>query len=353
MKGKKRRGSNPILCVFLYLKGKSHMLILNANEVRKALPMEKAIEAMKQAYASLSNGTAIVPLRTRLPIPNSDALSLFMPAYVRSPDGQALAIKTVSLFPTNPARGLAYIQAAVLVFDPETGRAMALLEGSSLTAIRTGAASGASIDLLARKASKVAAIFGAGAQGRTQLEAACTARNIESAFIFDSDSERAKAFAEEMASRGPIPKNIHVATSSKEAMGNADIICTATTSSMPVFDDKDVKPGTHISAVGAYTPEMCEIPSETVLRARVFVDSRTACLEEAGDLIQPIRAGLFDESHIHAELGEIVLGRKPGRETDDEITCFKSVGIAVQDVMAAQVALENARKMNIGREVEF
>jgi len=329
------------------------MLILNADEVRQALPMDQAIKAMKDAYASLSDGTAVVPLRTRLPIPNSDALSLFMPAYVHAKDSEALAIKAVSLFPTNPPRGLAYIQAAVLVFDPQTGRAIALLEGSTLTAIRTGAASGASIDLLARKESKGVAVFGAGAQGRTQLQAACTARDIESVFVFDSDLDKVKAFTQEMAGHDNIPKTIHVASSPKEAIENADIICTATTSSTPVFDDRDVKPGTHISAVGAYTPEMCEIPSETVLRARVFVDSRTACMEEAGDLIQPIRAGLFDESHIHAELGEVVLGRKPSRESADEITFFKSVGVAVQDAMAAQVALENARKMNIGTEVEF
>jgi ornithine cyclodeaminase/alanine dehydrogenase-like protein (mu-crystallin family) len=329
------------------------MLILNADEVRKALPMKEAIEAMKEAYASLSNGTAVVPLRTRLSIPNSDALSLFMPAYVHAKNDEALAIKAVSLFPTNPARGLAYIQAAVLVFDPHTGRTIALLEGSSLTAIRTGAASGASIDLLAREDSKIVAIFGAGAQGRTQLKAACTARDIESVFIFDSDPAKAKAFAEEMAGSDRIPKNIHLAGSPKEAIENADIICTATTSSTPVFGDRDVKPATHIAAVGAYTPEMCEIPSQTLLRARVFVDSRTACMEEAGDLIRPIRAGLFDETHIHAELGEVVSGRKPGRESEDQITFFKSVGVAVQDAMAAQVALTNAHSLGIGTEVEF
>src|SRR5215208_5436406 len=177
------------------------MLILTADDVRKALPMNEAIEAMKKAYASLSNGTAVVPLRTRLPIPGSEALSLFMPAFVNSQDENALAIKVVSLFPTNPARGLAYIQAAVLVLEPETGRALALLEGSSLTAIRTGAASGAAIDLLARKESKVAAVFGAGAQGRSQLEAACTARKIESAYIFDANTQKAAAFARELKGR--------------------------------------------------------------------------------------------------------------------------------------------------------
>lgn len=329
------------------------MLILNAEDVRKALPMNEAIEAMKDAYASLSDGTAVVPLRTRLPIPDNGALSLFMPAYVRAKDSDALAIKAVSLFPTNPARGLAYIQAAVLVFDPATGQAIALLEGSSLTAIRTGAAGGAGIDALSRPDSKVAAIFGAGAQGRTQLEAACTARKIETVYIFDSNSGKANALADEMRGKGRVPQDVRVASDPQEAAANADVICTATTSTKPVFNDRDIKAGTHISAVGSYMPDMQEVPAETVRRAKVFVDSYSASLEEAGDLIQPMRAGLFDESHIHAELGEVVLGRKPGRESDEEITYFKSVGIAVQDAMAAQVALENARKMNIGREVGF
>jgi ornithine cyclodeaminase len=329
------------------------MLILTADDVRKALPMNEAIEAMKNAYASFSNGKAVVPLRTRLPIPNSEALSLFMPAFINSQDGDALAIKVVSLFPTNPARGLAYIQAAVLVFDPHTGQAISLLEGSSLTAIRTGAAGGAAIDLLARKDSKTAAIFGAGAQARTQLEAACTARPIETVFLFARNTENTQALANEMKGKCLITQDIRVAQSPREAIEHADIICTATTSSQPVFDDKDVKPGAHISAVGSYTPEMQEVPAETLQRAKIFVDSRSASLEEAGDLIQPIRAGLFDESHICGELGEVVLGQRPGRETAEEVTYFKSVGIAVQDAMAAQVALANARKMNIGTEVDF
>lgn len=329
------------------------MLILTADDVRKALPMNEAIQAMKEAYASLSNGSAVVPLRTRLPIPNSDALSLFMPAFVGSQDGNALAIKVVSLFPTNPARRLAYIQAAVLVLDAETGRAIALLEGSSLTAIRTGAAGGAAIDLLSRTDSKIVAIFGAGAQGRTQLEAACTARKIDTVFIYDADTEKAGSFAQEMGGRGVITSDIRIASSAKEAIQDADIICTATTSTTPVFDDENVRAGMHISAVGSYTPEMQEVPAETIQRATVVVDSRAASLEEAGDLIQPIRAGLFNESHIHAELGEIILGQKSGRQSPDEITYFKSVGIAAQDAMAAQVALSNANKMNIGTEVEF
>jgi ornithine cyclodeaminase/alanine dehydrogenase-like protein (mu-crystallin family) len=329
------------------------MLILNAEDVRRALPMDQAIQATKNAYASLSNGTAVVPLRTRLSIPGSDALSLFMPAYINSQDGNALAIKVVSLFPTNPGRGLAYIQAAVLVLDPETGLAIALLEGSSLTAIRTGAASGAAIDLLSRPESTVVAIFGAGTQGRTQLEAACTARKIKTAYIVDRNLEKAMSFAEEMKRKDNITKDIRVTLTAKAAMENADILCTATTSREPVFDDHDVKAGTHISAVGSYTPEMQEVPAETLLRAKIYVDSRSASLEEAGDLIQPIRKGLFNESHICGELGEVILGKTPGRQSAEEITYFKSVGIAVQDAIAAQVALTNARKMNIGTKVDF
>ena len=329
------------------------MLLLTAEDVRKALPMNEAIEATKHAYASLSGGTAVVPLRTRLPIPESDALSLFMPAFVKSQDGNALAIKVVSLFPSNPARGLAYIQAAVLVFDPETGRAIALLEGSSLTAIRTGAAGGAAIDLLARPESKVVAIFGAGAQGRTQLEAACTARKLETAFVFDPDPGKAELFADEMKGKQGIPRDVRVAWNAQEAVENADIVCTATTATRPVFEDRFIRTGTHISAVGSYTPEMQEVPGETLERARIFVDSRSASMEEAGDLIQPIRAGVFDETQISGELGEVVLGQIVGRRSQEEITYFKSVGVAVQDAMAAQVALTNAHTLGIGTEVDF
>ena len=331
------------------------MLILTATEVQKALPMKDAIEAMKRAYASLSDGKAEVPLRTRLSVPPQDAISLFMPAYVQTEGGDALAVKVVSLFPKNPERerSLAFIQASVLVLDAETGRTMALLEGSSLTAIRTGAGSGAAIDVLARPDSKVVAVFGAGAQGRTQLEAACSVRKIEKAWVFDPSIERAESFVREMAGKGSISKDLRVASSSGQAVSEADIVCTATTSTTPVFADVDLKPGTHISAIGSYTPEMQEVPAETVARASVVVDSRSATLAETGDLLQPMQAGLFGEEHIYAELGEILLGRKPGRKSPDQITYFKSVGVAVQDAMAAQLALQNARSQRLGVDVNF
>jgi len=329
------------------------MHILTAEDIRKTLPMKETIEAMKRAYASLSDGRAEVPLRTRLNVPPQDAVSLFMPAYVQAEGGDALAVKVVSLFPKNPERGLAFIQAAVLVLEADTGRPVALLEGSSLTAIRTGAGSGAAIDLLARPDSKVVAVFGAGAQGRTQLEAACSVRKIEEAWVFDLSIERAEFMVQEVAGKGFIPQNLRVAKSSSQAVSKADIVCTATTSNTPVFADADLKPGTHVSAIGSYTPEMQEVPAETVARALVVVDSRSATLAETGDLLRPMQAGLFGEEHIYAELGEILLGRKPGRGSSEQITYFKSVGVAVQDAMAAQLALQNAQKMGLGTEVLF
>lgn len=331
------------------------MHILTAEDVRKSLPMKEAIDAMKRAYAALSDGRADVPLRTRVSIPPQNAVSLFMPAYVRAAGGEALAIKVVSLFPNNPERerSLAFIQAVVLVLDAETGRTVALLEGSTLTAIRTGAGSGAAIDLLARPNSRVVAIFGAGAQGRTQLEAACSVRKIEKAWVFDPSVDRAEAMVKEMAGKGPVPEDLRVADNSAQAISEADIVCTATTSNMPVFDDADLKPGAHISAIGSYTPEMQEVPAASVARALVVVDSRSATLAETGDLLRPMQDGLFGEEHIHAELGEILLKRKPGRGSSEQITYFKSVGVAVQDAMAAQLALLNARSQNLGVKVDF
>lgn len=329
------------------------MLILTAADVQKALPMTEVIQAMKRAYASLSDGRAEMPLRTRLPVPKHDAATLFMPAFVQSEGGDALAVKIVSLFPGNPARGLAFIQAAVLVLESDSGRPLALLEGSSLTALRTGAASGAAIDLLARPDSRVLAVFGAGGQGRSQMEAACSVRRIEKVWVFDAVAERAEALASEMAGRGVVPQDVSVAQTPRQAVEQADVICTATTSKTPVFEDKNLKPGAHICAIGSYLPEMQEIPAETMSRALVVVDSRAAALAESGDLIQPIRAGLFGEEHIHAELGEIVLGRKAGRQSPEQITLFKSVGLAVQDAMAAQLALQNADKIGLGQTVNW
>jgi len=321
--------------------------VLSREDVRRALPMREAVEAMKRAFAQLSRGQAQVPLRVALPVERHKGVTLFMPGYLAADD--RMAVKIVSVFNDNPAKGLPLIHALVVVVDAETGAPTAVMDGTYLTALRTGAASGAATDLLAREDARVAAIFGAGVQGRTQLEAVCAVRPIEAAWVYDVDPKRAATYAEEMAGRLGIP--IRVASTPAEAVRAADVICTATTATAPVFDDADVRPGTHINAIGAYTPQMQEVPAETVVRAKVVIDHREASLAEAGDLIIPLQQGLITEDHIWAELGEIAAGLKPGRTDPEEITLFKSVGVAVQDVAAAAAVLEAAERLGLGVEV--
>ena len=325
------------------------MRILTGDDVQQALPMDQAIEAVKAAFAQLSKGEADVPLRTSLDVPQHNGVTLFMPAYLA--DDDAMAMKIVSVFSDNPGKGLPLIHAAVIVVDAETGAPEAMLDGTYLTALRTGAASGAATELLARRDARVAAIFGAGAQGRTQLEAVCAIRPIDQAWIYDIDREQARIAAEELSEL--LNLSVEVADTPACAASRADVICTATTSSSPVLSDADVRPGTHINAIGAYTPDMQEIPPETILRAKVVIDHHEAALAEAGDLLIPIGEGVITVDHIHAELGEVIAGDKAGRETAEELTLFKSVGVAVQDVAAAAAALKAAREMGLGREIDL
>lgn len=329
------------------------MLILSKEDVRKALPMSEMIAATKKAFAALSSGKAEVPLRSQLTISPHEGKSLFMPAYLQHESGEALAVKIVSIFPHNIDRDLPLIHAAVLVLEADTGRPLALLEGGALTAIRTGAVSGAATDLLARPDSQVVGIFGAGVQSRTQLEAVCTTRPIQKVIIYDPQKNLVAEFIQEMAGQGPIPKDLCLAKDPQEVSSQADVICCATTSTAPVFNDQHLKPGVHINGVGSYTPDMQEIPPETVQRALLVVDSRQAALSEAGDIIKPIKEGRIKAEHIQAELGEIALGDKPGRVDAKQITFFKSVGNAVQDAAAAQLALYNAQKLGLGQHVQF
>lgn len=327
------------------------MLILNASAVRKSLPMDAAIDGVKQGYAALSAGNVEMPIRSQLPIDTQEGVILTMPAFVQS-EHEALAIKAVSVFPKNQVSGLPIIHAAVLVFDPNTGKPIAILEGSTLTAIRTGAASGAATEILSRPNSKTAAIFGAGVQGRTQLEAVCTTRDIETAWIFDLDEELVSTFIDEMAGNGKIPTDLRAAESPEEAIREADIICTATTANTPVYSDEFLKPGVHINGVGSFTLEMVENPPETLGRATVFVDSQEAVMEEAGELVAAIDQNLLTMNDF-SELGAVINGDAVGRTTEDQITFFKSVGVAVQDAITAKIALENAIKSGLGQEVSW
>ncbi len=307
--------------------------------------MADAIVGVKQAFAQLSAGQAVVPLRHHIEIPDKGS-SLVMPAYL--PEQGALTVKVVNVFPKNTEKRMPTIHALVLVVDNETGRPRAVLEGGALTAIRTGAASGAATDLLARPDASSMLIIGSGVQARTQLEAVCTVRDIREVQLFSLNRQEAQAFANDLGGKGPIPTSIHIVENVNMAVSQADIICAATTSSTPVFDGKALKPGAHLNGIGSFTPQMQEIDLVTVKRSAVFVDSREAVWAEAGDLIIPLRNGDITEDHIVAELGEIVAGQHPGRSKDDQITFFKSVGVAVQDAAAASITLKNALQQNLG-----
>lgn len=323
--------------------------LYSAADVRRALPMAEAIEGVKAGYAQLSAGRVQAPLRTPLNV-SPDDVTLIMPFYAPH-NGGALGLKLVSVFNSNVPRGLPLIHSIVLAVDPASGAPLALIEGSSLTAIRTGAASGAATDVLARPDSAVAAIFGSGVQARRQLEAICTVRPIERIYVYSLVG--AEAFAAEMAGNGPVPADIIIAGSAREALAGADVICAATTTRTPVFDGRDLRPGTHINGIGSFTPEMQEIDATTVRRSRVFVDSIEAALAEAGDLIIPLNAGEIALDHISTEIGEVIAGLKPGRTSAAEITFFKSVGVSVQDAMAAQIVLRNGPALGLGTTIEL
>jgi ornithine cyclodeaminase/alanine dehydrogenase-like protein (mu-crystallin family) len=309
-----------------------------AEDIERALPMAEAVEVAKEAFKQLSSRQVVAPPRTHLEIPEHGTTVLLMPSYL--PGSKQIGLKLITLCAHNAERGLPLIFALVIVADATTGKPLAVMDGSRLTALRTGAASGAATDVLARKDARVAAIFGAGIQGRTQLEAVAAVRPIREAYVIDLNAEMAKKFALEMGNK--LDLEVKVAGAA-EALPRADVICTATTSSEPVFADRDLKPGVHINAIGSYKPHVREIPGETVARAKIVVDQREASLSEAGDLIIPLRQGLLEEGRVQVEIGEILAGLKPGRTSDSEVTFFKSVGHAVQDLAAAGSVLKKAK----------
>jgi len=296
---------------------------------------------MRIAYGQLSAGQAQVPIRPQIFTEKGD--TLFMPAYLSKTND--LGIKVVSIYGDNPSKGLPRITATVLVLDPETGLPKAFMDGTSLTAIRTGAGGGLAAELLSRQDSETVALFGAGIQARTQLQAVMAVRKISHVYIISRTQASAQKLAEEIATWSDMPI-VNITTTPQEAVRNADIVITATNSSTPLFDGNNIKSGTHITAIGSYTPEKREVDSVTAQKARIVVDSREACLMEAGDILIP-------KVQIDAEIGEIVNGDKPARQSDDEITLFKSVGVAVQDIASASIVLKEAEALGLGKIIDI
>ena len=315
--------------------------ILTAADICSALSMDEAIDAVARAYGQLSAGKATMPLRSRFH--TDKGVTLIMPAHLH--ESGDFAVKIVSVYPDNPKLGLPTVAATVLALDPQTGMPLALMEGDSLTALRTGAAGGVAARYLARADAATVALFGAGVQARSQLRAAMAVRNIERVLIVDPFENAARRLADDIAGWTDAPEAL-LAESAQAAVSRADIVLAATTTTTPLFDGHDLKPGTHITGVGSFTPDMQEIDAATIGRARVVVDQRDAAMAEAGDII-------IGRATIDAEIGEIVNGDRPGRQNDREITFFKSVGLAVQDAVTAAAVLKAAEQKGLGTVIDM
>ncbi len=325
------------------------LTILSKADVLRFVTMPAAIDAVQKAYASIARGTTDVPLRIDVAQTAHQSHSFFMPALV---DGQSLGMKIVSVFPHNgPTHGLPTIHAIVLLIDAGTGVPLALMDGTQLTILRTGAASGVGTRLLARADSTHLVVIGAGAQAAGQIRAVCAVRPIQKVTIVNRTRERATELAARMRLEFPALE-FYGTTDRATALASADILCLATSSTTPVFSDDEIRPGTHINGVGSYRHDMVEADPKTVGRAYIAVDQYAPAWSEAGELIAARQLGIIDPSDV-VEIGAIANGIHPGRQSSSQITFFKSVGNAAQDVIVAQIAYAAARTAQAGVVVDI
>lgn len=327
--------------------------VLTEKEMREIFSMEEAISAAGEALRIYTEGGSNIPLRVNIPVEEYAGQALYMPGYVK--DARALGIKVVSVYPKNAERGIPATPATMVLMNDETGEVCALMNGTWLTRLRTGAVSGAATNLLARKDAKIGALIGTGGQAETQLEAMMTVRDLKEVWVFDMDIDRCREFCQRMQEqfKGKFATKILPAATSDEAIMGADIITAVTTSKRPVFDGTKVKSGAHINGVGAFTPEMLELPEEAIKIANpVIVDTVHGAMHEAGDLIAAIKNGVIKESDL-VELGTLILGKATGRTSEEGITLFKTVGSGVLDVVTARKIYEKAIAEGIGQRLEF
>lgn len=324
------------------------MLLLNKEDIKQVFSMKDAIESVKEAFKLYSEGKAENPLRTNIQVPKHDGALLFMPAYAEHTNYASL--KIINIYPKNMDKGIPTSFANVILIDVRTGEIVSSLDGTYVTQLRTGAASGACFDLLGRKDAKVGALIGTGGQAVTQLEAMMTVRKLELVKVYDLSPERTNEFVNNMNKelQGYNTK-IVAASSADEAVEDADLLITVTPSKKPVFDAAKCKPGITVSCVGSYQPDMQEMDPQILTRAgKIYFDSKSAVLEESGDIIIPLNNGMITENDFTGELGELLSGKITGRENDEEIIVFKTVGVGIQDLVTAKAIYEKSVAENIG-----
>lgn len=325
------------------------VLIADQKLVTKLLPMDEAIDVMRNALTMLAGGDVVMPLRTMLGLPGGDSVMGLMPSYLG--ELEAVGVKIVAAFPTNSGTDYDTHQGVVLFFDTRQGLLRAIVDATSITAIRTAAVSGLVTDLLAKPDAGDLAIIGAGTQAHTHLQAMMAVRPVDRVRVFGVPEESAAQFAERESRLTGL--TVEVAATAQEAVEDADLICTTTTAPEPVVLGEWVSPGAHINAVGAYTPATRELDSGLVVKSRLYADRRESLLGEAGEFLIPKAEGLIDDDHIVGEIGEVLTGKVPARAAPDEITLFKSLGIAIEDLAAAHHVYEAARERELGTWVEI
>jgi ornithine cyclodeaminase/alanine dehydrogenase-like protein (mu-crystallin family) len=321
--------------------------LLSQQDIRQTLTMGQAIELMKEAFLALTQGTIQVPVRTN--ISNAAGSMLYKPALM--PSSKIFGLKVVSVFPGNVEHELPVTTGLMLVNDSDTGLPFALMDAQYLTALRTGAASGLATRLLANPETKVAALFGTGGQASCQLQAMLAVLSLERVYVFSRKLTNAEAFCRDQIKSAGTCRLVPV--SSKDVLSECGLITTATNSRTPVFTDEEIPIGVHINGIGSFSPEMSEIPFETVCRAEVFVDHREAALHEAGDIVDPMRRGRLPPDFAPAELGDVLLSQRPGRTSEEQTTFFKSVGNAAQDIVCAAEILSIAEQESLGQIVDI
>lgn len=328
-------------------------LLLTRRDVASVLTMKETIAAVEEGLMQLALGRAIMPQRTAIRMTDLHGLHLGMPAFIAGSaagDAGTLALKVVTVYPDNPAQhALPTTIGTILLNDPRTGRLLSIMDAGFLTAMRTGAASGVATKYLARTDARTVGVFGAGAQARTQLEAVSEVRPIDGAIVIDPQVETRARFASEMTSK--LGVKVHEGERVEEAL-ECDIVVLATSATAPVFPGTALRPGTHVNAIGAHAPAHRELDAEAIRRSTVIADYKPACLAEAGDLLMAIQEGVVSEDHVRASIGEIVAGKHPGRSGPGEITIFKSVGLAVEDVATAGRVYALAVAAGIGQEID-
>ena len=324
-------------------------VIINQQQVYELLPMDECIEAMEAVLMGLARGECTLPLRQIMWLAEKVGAMGLMPAYWST--AGVIGLKAVTFFPGNEGTELDTHQGAVLLYDGKNGRLLAIVDGTSITALRTAAVSGAATRALAKKDSKSLAILGSGVQAGTHLQAMLLSRPIEHVKVFSKTPAQAERFASAATKRHSIP--VEAATSAKEAVMDADIICTTTSSNEPVLFGEWLGVGVHINAVGTSVSFARELDGVAVQRSRLYVDRRESALNEAGDFLLAKKDGLVDDDHIVGEVGEVLVGRVDGRSSNEQITLFKSVGLAVEDLAAAKHVYDKALTTGVGTTVEL